>query len=415
MRRGRGRAGDRWRGRRLHAVSKIFRRIGALSADLPVFLLLCSQANAQSPQGSAEQLYVRVGGGVFFLDLPESSPFIRTNGAEEAVAFLEHYDASYRAGPLVRLTVGGEYEAFGRSLFAEARGFHTFHSATHVNAHSSPTEPWTDVLTSFMDSYCQGISREECFSFTPEREQGLVHLIETHPHVSSVGWIGAIDGAALDFGAPNFAWGDPIRITTERDVTFWGGDFVSGISFGLEGQRQVSPFIGLGFKRLRQEFDIFAYESNRDPNVNHMTLKEDLKASYYGGVVGIRIDVPFKERWKFTTDGELGGYYLDSEYEGHQRTFLSSGDPTVDVSTDAKLSDSGIAMSFGSQPSLSVTFLECLTLRIGIGIEYLSRAPVMRYASLGESLKSGVRHTPVRMEYSKVLGVLSTFSITYEF
>ena len=92
----------------------------------------------------------------FFLDLPESSPFIRTNGAEEAVAFLEHYDASYRAGPLVSLAVGGEYKAFGRNLFTEASGFHTSHGSRHVNVHSSPTEPWTDLVTAFTDTYCKG-------------------------------------------------------------------------------------------------------------------------------------------------------------------------------------------------------------------------------------------------------------------
>ncbi len=387
------------------------RRLRAFLAALPVFLLLCSQANAESPDGSADKFYVRAGGGVFFLDLPESSPFIRTNGAEEAVAFLEHYDAPYRAGPLVHLAVGGEYKAFGRSLFTEARGFHTSHSSRHVNVHSSPTEPWNDVVTTF----CKGISREECFVLTPAREQELVRLIETNPHVRSVGWIGAIDGKAFDFGTPNFALGDPIRITTERDVKFWGGDFVTGISFGLEGQRKISLFIGPSFKRLRQEFDIFAYGSKKNPNVNHMTLKEELKASYYGGVVGIRLDVPFKERWKFMIDGKLGGYYLDSEYGGRQRTFLSSGAPIVDVSTDAKLNDSNAALSFSFQPSLSVTFLESLTFQVGAGIEYLSRAPVMRYASLGESFKSGVRHAPARIEYSRAFGVLSTFSITYEF
>ena len=198
-------------------------------------------------------------------------------------------------------------------------------------------------------------------------------------------------------------------------MTFWGGGFVTGMSFGLEGRRKVSLFVGPSFKKLRQAFDIFAHESNRNPNVNYMTLKEELKASYYGGVVGIRLDVPFKERWKFTLDGELGGYYLASAYEGRQRTFLSSGDPMVDVSTDSKRSDSDVAVSFSVQPSLSVTFLESLTFQVGAGIEYLSRAPVMRYASLGESFQSGVRHAPVRIAYSRAFGVLSTFSIAYEF
>ena len=398
------------------AVSiQISRRPGAAVAAFSVFLLLCAQANAESPDGSASKVYVSVGGGVLFLDLPESSPFIRTTGAEEAVAFLKHYDASYRAGPLVNLVVGGEYKAFGRRFFTEASGFHSSHSARHVNVHRSPTEPWMDVVTAFMTTHCQGLSREECFSFTPARERGLVHLIETDPHVRSVGWIGAIDGEAVNFGTPNFAWGDPIRITTGRDVEFWGGDVVTGLSFGLKGQRTISLFTGPSFKKLRQASDIFAYESNRDPNVNQLTLKEGLKASYYGGVVGIRFDVPFKARWTFTIDSEWGGYYLDSDYAGRQRTFLSSGDPTVDVFTDLKLSDSDVAMSLRLRSSLSVTCFESLTFQVGAGIEYLSRTPVMRYASLGEGFKSGVRHAPVRMGYSRAFDVLGTFSISYAF
>ncbi len=72
-------------------------------------------------------------------------------------------------------------------------------------------------------------------------------------------------------------------------------------------------------------------------------------------------------------------------------------------------------MSFSFQPSLSVTFFESLTFQVGAGVEYLSRAPVMRYASPGESFKPGVRHAPMRIEYSRAFGVLSTFSITYQF
>ena len=390
-------------------------RFGRFLAAFPVFLLLCSQINAESPARTADKFYARVGAGAYFLDLPESSPFIRTNGAEEAIAFLEHYDASYRAGPLVSLAIGRADNAFGERRFTEARLSHFSQSGSHVNVYNSPTQPWEDVLNSFMDSYCQGLSREECFSFTPAREQGLVHLIEINPQVSSVGWIGAIDGAALNFGTPNFAWGDPIRITTERDVEFWSGDYLRGISFGRKGQSQTSLFIGPSFKRLRQEFDIFAYESNRDPNVNQLMLKENLKASYYGGVVGIRLEVPFEDRWKFTINGEVGGYYLDSEYDGRQRTFLSSGNPAVDVSTNLKLSDSGVATSFSIQPSLSVALSERLTFQVGTGVEYLSRAPVMRYASLGDSFKSGVPHASARLWYSRAFSVYGAFSTTYEF
>ena len=198
-------------------------------------------------------------------------------------------------------------------------------------------------------------------------------------------------------------------------MTFWGGDFVTGMSFGLEARRKVSLFVGPSFKKLRQAFDIFAHESNRDPNVNYMTLKEELKASYYGGVVGIRLEVPFKERWKFTLDGELGDITLLPHMRDARERPCRRGNPMVDVSTDSKRSDSDVAVSFSFQPSLSITFLESLTFQVGAGIEYLSRVPVMRYASLGENFQSGVRHAPVRIAYSRAFGVLSTFSITYEF
>ena len=398
----------------MSVAKRIFRRTTAFLAAFAILLPLCARANGESGEGPEGNFYARVGGGVFLLDLPESSPFIRTNGAEEAVDFLEHYDASYRSGPLVSLEIGGEYEALGRRLVTAASAFRTSHGSRHVSDYSSPAEPWTGVLDSFMNSYCPGKSREECV-FTPDAERTLVRLIENDPRISSVGWIGAIDGRALDFGTPNFAWGDPIRITTERDVKFWGGDFVSGISISRDGPGKVSFFAGPSFKRLRQEFDVFAYESNRDSDVNRMTLKEDLEASYYGAVVGVRLEVPFKERWMFRMDGELGGYRLGSEYEGRQRTFLSSGAPAVDVSSDLELSDSSFALSLSIQPSLSVTFFESLTFQAGAGVEYLSRAPVVRYASPGESFKSGVPHAPARIGYSRAFGVLGTVSVTYEF
>ena len=67
----------------------------AVAVLFPVFLLLCPQANAASPDALTENLYARAGGGVFFWDMSESSPFIRTNNREEVVGFLDHYDAAF--------------------------------------------------------------------------------------------------------------------------------------------------------------------------------------------------------------------------------------------------------------------------------------------------------------------------------
>ncbi len=374
-----------------------------ITAVLPVFLLLCSQAHAASDT-LTENFYARAGGGVYFLDMSESSPFIRTNGREEAVGFLDHYDASFQAGPMVNLTVGGEYNAFGKKLFAEASGFLTFFSSSHVNDYNEDPGPWTEILAQFEERYCR-----TCF--TPEAEQYLVDLVRNNTDARSVGWIGKIDGGAMPFGTPNFAWGDPIRISTKREVDFHGADFVTGMFFGKTGSARTSLFIGPSYKRLNQETDTFAYESNRAPEVNQLTLKEDLEARYYGGVVGTRIDLPFKERWRFTFDGRLGVYYLDAEYEGSQRTRLTSGTPDVDESTDWTTSDSAVATTLNFQTALSVTCMERVTFQLGTGLEYLSHAPKMRYAGLGESFKSGVPHAPARIEYSSAFGVFTAFSV----
>ena len=370
---------------------------------LPVILLFCPQAHAGS-DALMENLYARTGGGVYVLDMSESSPFIRTNGREEAVGFLDHYDAAFQAGPLVNLAVGGEYNAFGKNLFAELNGFLTFYSSTHVNEYREDPAPWNDIRTQFLERYC-----ETCF--TPEAEQYLVGLVRNSPDARSVGWIGKIDGGAMPFGTPNFAWGDPIRINTKREVAFYGADLVTGMFFGQTGEARTSLFFGPSYKMLNQETQTFAYESNRAPEVNNLTLSEDLEARYYGGVVGTRFDLPFKERWRFTFDGRLGLYYLDAEYNGAQRTVLTSGNPDLDEPTDWTTSDSTIATTLNFQTALSVTCLERVTFQLGTGVEYLSHAPRMRYASLGESFKSGDAHAPASIDYSSAFGVFSAFSI----
>ena len=386
-----------------------------ITAVLPVLFLVCPQAHAASDAlmeraDTQVRPYARAGGGVYFLDMSESSPFIRTNGREEAVGFLDHYDAAFQAGPLVNLAVGGEYHAFGQSLFAELSGFLTFYSSRHVSDYDEDPAPWDTIRTEFEERYCpEGTEFGMCF--TPETEQHFVDLIKNDPDVRSVGWIGKIDGGAMPFGAPNFAWGDPIRISTKREVDFHGADFVTGMFFGQAGQGRTSLFIGPSYKRLNQETETFAYESNRAPEVNNLTLKEDLEARYWGGVIGTRIDLPFKERWKFTFDGRLGLYYLDAEYDGSQRTLMTSGTPDLDEPTEWVTSDSAIATTLNFQTALSVTCLERVTFQIGTGVEYLSHAPKMRYASLGESFASGYAHSSARIEYSSAFGVFSAFSI----
>ena len=381
-------------------------RIAALATFL-AFLLLCFQGAVASSDTSTENFYARAGAGVFFLDMSESSPFIRTNGREEVVGFLDHYDADFEDGTLVNFAVGKKFDPSGKISFAEWSGFFTSYTSRHVSEYSEDPAPWADVRNRFQEQSCPGgIESEICL--TAETEQYLVALIENDPQVRSVGWIGKIDGGAMPFGSPNFAWGDPIRIRTKREVDFYGLDLVAG-TLAKQTDRTLF-FIGPSFKRLDQETGTFAYESNRPSSANNLTLKEDLEASYYGAVIGTRMDVPFRERWHFMLDGRLGMYYLDSEYHGSQRTLLTTATPVLDVSTDLKTSDSEFATTLSLQASLSVTTHDRLTFRIGTGVEYLSHAPKMRYASLGESFASGDPHAPARIRYSDAFGVFSTVS-----
>ena len=382
-----------------------------LAAVLPVFLLLCPQALAAS-DALTENLYARTGGGVYFLDTSESSPFIRTNGKEEVVGFLDHYDAAFQAGPLVNLAVGGEYDAFGKSLFTELGGFLTFYNASHVNDYKEDQGPWTEARTMF-EQHCseQGFSSAFDGNCIIQEQDYLLNLVANHPDIRSVGWVGKIDGGAISEASPNFAWGDPLRISTKREVDFHGVDLVTGAFFGETGRDRTSLFAGPSYKRLNQESETFAYESNREPEVNNLTLKEDLEAWYFGGVIGTRFDLPFKERWHFTFDGRLGVYYLDSEYNGSQRTLIRSATPNVDTSTEWTTSASTVATTLSFRTALSVTCLERVTFSLGTGVEYLSHAPKMLYSSVGESFAKGVSHPPARITHSDALGVFSVFSI----
>lgn len=373
-----------------------------LALVVPLALMLCPQTSVVL----ADDSYIRGDVGVFSLDLPESSPFIRTNGAEKAVGFLDHYDASDRSGAMVSFAAGGKIDTAAGGLLVEFSGFYTSHNSRHVHEYSEDPGPWADVRNAFAQQHCQGVPFASCLG--RDTEPFLVAMIKDHPEVRSVGWIGRIDGGAMPFGAPNFAWGDPIHISTKRDVEFYGADLVFRIP---GGKTDTFFFIGPSYKRLEQETHAFAYESNRAPEVNNMTLDEELEGSYYGAVVGARVILPLKERWSVALDGKAGLYHLDADYGGSQRTQLTSSATPLIEEARLDTDDSEVAATASVRASLDFAVREGLILRFGAGAEYLSDAPKMHYAKLGESFASGDPHTPAQIEYSDAYGYFGSFSI----
>ncbi len=366
--------------------------------------------------------YLRAEVGAFFLDLPESSPFIETDSDEKLTDLLDHYDSS-RGGPLLKLAVGGTYDAFGRNVFTEARGFFTSHDARHFNEYQRTSELWDRLeaeqfgiaLTELMalTAAQREARRAEIFG-DADRLSGLLEAIRTTRGLKFSGWIGAIDGRPLAH-TPNFAWGDTIRIHTRREVDFGGVDVIGGVRGDWRGTaRKMSFFAGPSFKRLYQRTDIFSYEAtNRTPDENYMTLNERLRASYYGLLVGANLDVPFKRRWAFAAEGDIGVYYLDAEYKGHQRTVLSSA--MIDLPTDLKVDDSRAAATLRLKTSLRAVYFDDVVFRLGVGIEYLSHVPKVRYARAGQRYGDNVTHFPAELSYADAFGVFGTLSVRVPF
>lgn len=393
------------------AVTSALWRTGiCLAAAISVLLPLSrdSTASASVLASVTENTYGRAGGGVFFLDLPESSPFVETNSREEAVDFLKHYDASLRAGLLTSLTVGSAYRAFGRRLFTEASGFLTFSESRHGNAYDRKGAAWDAVRRNTIEN-------RDTESLTPEELADLVlDEVRARPDIRFVGWVGAINGTALP-ATPNFAWGDPIRISTKRNVDFFGADLVAGTFLGGQGPVETALLLGPSWKRLRQESDVFAYEANRAPTVNTMTLREDLDASYYGGIVGVRVAALVEERWRFQADGRVGAYYLDAEYTGRQRTRLGSADPPRLTLARVDVGDATAAAHLGLHTSVSVRVWKGVVVEAGWGVEYLTHAPKVRYVGRGEPLGNGTTHSPARIGYADAFGLSGRLSVGMHF
>ena len=398
------------------------RKASVFCYSLVCLLSIHSAAHAVS-YDRTPSLYARAGIGAMLLDLEESTPFIETNIREQVVGFLEHYDASYRAGPRFDFAIGGKDGPLGDGMIFEANMFFAFHQTNDSHQHDR-LATWSAIQQDDPDDPDDDASADAALA-------DVFTNLENYPALRMVGWISAIDGKAVN-GPPNWYYGSPIHIRTKRDVQFWGTDFLLGKTFTLSKTGNATMVVGPSYKKLRQESDTFVFSVRRggDSSVNNMTLREDLDASYYGGVIGIRVDMPLNPRWHLSVDGRVGLYNLRTTYEGQQRTFLSSGtginenvpcspEPIgcfdlIDQHTNLPLHDSRFTTSVSWKASLRYMLFDRLAIQAETGLEYLTDTPVIDYADVGESFASDVPHRSARIDYADTFGVLGMVSIVWE-
>ncbi|KAF3984136.1 MAG: hypothetical protein HFP81_03605 [Methylococcales symbiont of Hymedesmia sp. n. MRB-2018] len=357
-----------------------------LSLSLVIFLIgfLPIQSYAQS------DTQVKIGVGALWLDLPESTPFVEVNGAEEVLGFIDNYDTTDKAAPLLTFSIDNNTD----TSHINFSGFFSRLNTRDSKEYSGDRQSWDEEI-----ALCGGIVN-----------QCLLDEISNRPNdFRLLGWVGAIDGSALR-GTPNFAFGDPIRITTKRNMKFFGMDLTSKAL-----TRKLGISIGPSYQRLIQKTDTNAYESNRPPSEIYMNLTEKLDASYYGGTIKISRDVGLNQFIHFSANGSLGLYYLDSKYRGTQLTAVSIVSPPINANSDLSINDDRFALTAQLNILASYAYNKAIDFNINAGIRYLSHVPYIRYVNKGTALTAGTTHDPAYIDYKHALGYQISWSASWRF
>ena len=386
------------------------RAAGAVLAAAAALAPISPQAEENAPRVEA-----RAEVGAFQLDLPGYSPFIETDSAERLTVFLDHYDASRQEGVRVGFAVAAPV---GRAdMFVEARGFASRHRSTRTTEYRRTSELW-DAL----EARVSGVTRERLHTLTEDERQAaraavfddearrnaLIDALRGDEGPRFAGWIGAIDGQALRF-TPNFLWGDAVRAHSRRKTRFHGVDLVVGAPFG---DGRFSLFAGPSVRELTQRSDLRAYEvTHRTPDDNYMTLRERLRAVYWGVVGGGSLDLPLGGGWAASVGGDAGLYRLNADYEGRQRTALTSTDPPVGAAAALDLRNSRAAGALRLRVSLSAALSDTLTLGLEAGGEALSHAPFVRYAAAGDVFANETMHEGARLAWGAATGLHAALSL----
>ncbi|SMM98656.1 hypothetical protein SPONN_2695 [uncultured Candidatus Thioglobus sp.] len=192
-------------------------------------------------------------------------------------------------------------------------------------------------------------------------------------------------------------------------MKFFGMDLTSKV---LSKKQGIS--IGPSYQRLIQKTDANAYESNRPPNEIYMNLTEKLDAAYYGGIIKISRDVGFNQFIRFSTNGSLGLYYLDSKYRGTQLTAVTIVSPNINKNSDLSINDDKFSLVAQLNMLASYAYNEDIDFNINAGIRYLSDVPYIRYVNKGTIL-ADAPHDPAYIDYKPALGYQLSWFANWRF
>lgn len=386
-------------------------------------LLAALAAAAPFAAGAAEGLYARAEIAAFSLDLPASTPFIETDSRERLAGFLPRSGASRRTSPMLRAAIGGRMAALGRGAWVEARGFASTRRASFSAGYAGTSDLWDSLEARHIDvaeaelrgwSAAEREARRGEILADPVRRQALIDAIGAENRLRFAGWIGAIDGAPLEY-APNFLWGDEMRLRSSEKAAYWGGGPIIGVPLRSGAGGELSVFAGADFRVLDRRLDTFAWEAtNRRPDENFLTLDERLRASWLGVIAGARAALPLAERWSLSASGEAGLFRLASEYRGRQRTVLSPP-ADIDLRTALDLRDTRAAAALRAEAALEAGPFSGIVLRLGGGLEFLSHVPSVRYARPGDRFGDRAPHDPARLDWTSALGWFGALSARVAF
>lgn len=205
---------------------------------------------------------------------------------------------------------------------------------------------------------------------------------------------GAIaNGTGGAFLATGDLTGVVVTTATAVDVIYTGADLTYGLS-GPVGPSSVGQiYAGPSFRYLDQKFttDITVDMAEVQPvapadfefPIYKQTTRDNLTATYAGGVIGVGISTPLDDAWSLSVNGEGGLYWANANLSTTESYNLSGGgnapvtDQTVTNATTFTDSASRLAFAGRVQAMLTTAISANQQIHFGGNAEYLSAVPTV--------------------------------------